>query len=921
MKHKKTENRETMSTGELLGRLKKSYAEKEKAASAKKSAGSAAQDVVTDDELDIAELLRKYLPDHEEKEKTAPIDDELELIPDVEAITGSLPVVEQAGAAEPAQEEPASDEVDSTATERLLDALRLPEEEAVSEPVSRSDSFESLLFELADDALVGGERETAESDVQLDADDAADPLLRDDPMADAVIAPAPVSELEPVPAVRKYVYHFRPCTKYAKATTVKVQETVPTPEPVEMPEPEAVHNAYFTNHGKAEFAYDDEPVIPDASAFTDVIPPLYSKPEETSADVVSDKSGDESAEAVNGEPGTDGETATLDETDINLMIALGYENELEQTVGIDRVREVEKQNGEEEDGENTQESAAFRGFEYTEKSQAKEIIENYKNEYSGIMLRLFGSLVLLAALFLYENISLFGVALPGALNMLQFPAVHALISLQLLVLIAALSWRQLFEGLRGVLTFRPTPQSLTAVAVLVCVVYDLIMAALAPKTGLMLYNFPAALSLVLLVLYDLMNLKREFCSFTVLADRREKYAVRALTAYHAEDETEDLTLDIRRVSFVDRYFARTNRKSSGSRRLNLVLLPVLALSAALSIIKFSMADSGLEALNIFVLTVLFCLPVSMLIVSSYPLFRAAQLAKEQDSAIIGEASVEEYSGADVVSFADRDIFPAYSVKLRSIKLYGNSRPDHVLFAATSVFSKVGGPLADVLELATKEFDQANEVELRQITETGIEASVDGMEVLVGREEFLSAYDIYPLHDAEDDANLAGGARILYIALDGTLCAKLYIQYEMDFDFEFSLRELARENVAVRIRTYDPNIDDDLLALKLRGKRYDIHVEKQLEIPTQPDPMDVMDSGLVALGSAKALVHSAIMCSRLTHVGHTGGIITAISFVVSLIIMLFLTIFGTTGAISSLYVALYQVFWMIPALIITRLFIK
>ena len=85
--------------------------------------------------------------------------------------------------------------------------------------------------------------------------------------------------------------------------------------------------------------------------------------------------------------------------------------------------------------------------------------------------------------------------------------------------------------------------------------------------------------------------------------------------------------------------------------------------------------------------------------------------------------------------------------------------------------------------------------------------------------------------------------------------------------------------------------------------------------------EALESGLVSLGSAKPLVHSAILCNRLVHVGHTGGIITAVSLIVSLIIMLFLTVFGATGTIPSLYVALYQIFWMLPALIITRLFIK
>lgn len=158
-------------------------------------------------------------------------------------------------------------------------------------------------------------------------------------------------------------------------------------------------------------------------------------------------------------------------------------------------------------------------------------------------------------------------------------------------------------------------------------------------------------------------------------------------------------------------------------------------------------------------------------------------------------------------------------------------------------------------------------------------------------------------------------------MDGVLSAKLYIQYEMDVDFEFTLRELAREGISARIRTYDPNIDDALLTVKLRGKPYQVHIDKQLNAPDEPDPLDHLDSGLVSRASAKSLIHSAVMCSRLMHVERTNGILRGAALAVSLLIMLFLTVLSSSVDISSVYVALYQLFWLIPALIITRLLVK
>ena len=867
MNQNKPENHDAMSTGELLGRLKKNFPEESN--SANLPVNGKAEQPQAEDDLDIAALLKQYLPNNAAPAQT-----------------------EEAPAPEKSVAEPVPNEAKTgTHFASLLDSLRLEGDQA--EPA----------FETLDE-------------------------LPESPLGD--FAPeAESAPVQPVAGVRKYVYHFRPSARNA-VQTVKVHETVPQ-EPISAA-PAAEPSDYFSGRAKPEFDFDDEPVIPDASAFDELIGSLTEITEKDAQPAAEEAVEAPAAETVAEEPKVETVTEAepepnaepavdLDETDINLMIALGYEEELSKTVGIDKVSEIEKQLNSEVDGEDTSESAAFRGFEYTEKAQAKEIMQSYKSEYSGILLRLFGTLVLLVALFLYENASLFGVSLPGALNIAHYPAVHTLVSLQLLVLAGALSWRQLFDGLKGAVTLKPTPQSLASVAVAVAVIYDLLIALIAPTDPFALYNFPAALCLFLLVLCDLMNLKREIYSFTVVADRRDKYAVRTKFEPTAAPDEEALLLDIRRTSFVENYFARTNRRAFANTRLNYVLLPVVALAIALAIVSFSTSKSSLDALHIFVLTVLFCMPVSTLIACSNPIFRASQIAFEQDTAIIGETSAEEYSGAEIVSFTDKDIFPAYSVKLRSIKLYGNARPDLVLFAAASVFSKVGGPLDDVLELATKEFDRAEQITVKAITDTGIEAEVDGVAVLVGRSEFLEAYNIYPMHDAEDDANLNSGARILYIVMDGVLSAKLYIQYDMDVDFEFTLRELAREHITARIRTYDPNIDDALIASKLRGRHYDIVVERQYTEPTEPDPIPVLDSGLVSRASAKSLVHTATVCSRLTHVEHTGSIIRAISLAVSLLIMLFLTLLSSSVGISSVYVALYQIFWMIPALIITRLFVK
>ena len=173
------------------------------------------------------------------------------------------------------------------------------------------------------------------------------------------------------------------------------------------------------------------------------------------------------------------------------------------------------------------------------------------------------------------------------------------------------------------------------------------------------------------------------------------------------------------------------------------------------------ANMSISALVPFAVYFSLCYPVSKASVSLY----------ENGAAIIGNAALEEYSGSSIISFEDRDVFPSYCVKLKSVKVYGNSRIDRVLYNASSLFSKIGGPLADVFSVSTMEIGCSDNVELISAQKDGIEALVDGKRVLVGCPEFMSSYGIYVRKDESDTNDYSK----MYIAENDNLCAKFYIK--------------------------------------------------------------------------------------------------------------------------------------------------
>ena len=592
---------------------------------------------------------------------------------DAEDIVPEEPEFEDLAVEEPANEEDAQDDTPDDFVEALYDA-----------PVIGSSSLAmgfAKMLELAEE-----ENDAAGSGKQLSLGDVFDAYVPEEESEEAEEAVADISSIE-----------------MPELDEINPDSDAEEPDAEEEAPEEDASTLYFLSDEAAEtvpeeeyfapekkpLAFDDEdetPTLPDESAFenvgrTDVTAFDDSLPmEELAAEEL-----DHEEEISGYEPPIISEGEELDDKDINLMIALGYEEELEKAIGKKGIEEISDQlSSEMVDFIDVDSAYAFDGFELDSQSKFRSVGNKYKAEHSTMKMRLLGTGIFALALFIFELLGAFGVVLGGALNIQHYPVVGIMLSLQLLVLAAALSFRQLITGLYDAVTFTPTPTSVASVAVLATVIYDVIMALVAPTSGLQLYNFPAAICLMVLVLGDYFKLSREIRAFNTIATRRPKYALSAAEVQRELTDAEiaaeisgeapaetfrEKVLEAKKVGFVENYFKRTNIASEKDRSLCLVIYPLIALSIALGIISFVMNKSGVTAFNISILTVLTGMPLSLVVNNCFTFFNAAKISFESDAAIIGETSLGEYSGATSVVFHDKDVFPVDLTVTKGIKLF------------------------------------------------------------------------------------------------------------------------------------------------------------------------------------------------------------------------------------------------------------
>lgn len=640
-------------------------------------------------------------------------------------------------------------------------------------------------------------------------------------------------------------------------------------------------------------------------------------------------SGDSSANVGEKVYGT-GEGSSIEQKDVDIMVALGMNKELEDAVGAEAADKYVEDIFKKQEIHNFLNHQGHRS-EYTSRDQNEEIRNNINRRYFKLLLKILGSVAVLIMTFFYENIAMLGGELPSFARPDAYPIVYTMLDLQLVVFCGALVYRHLADGVIDLIKLKPTPDSVTLFVFVSSLIYTFAACMFAPREGFSLFNLPVAIVTLFTLLYEFINLKREAFGFNVISSKRPKFVATSVTKETESLEREafgeylgDNAQVIRAVKtdFVDGFWVRCGDRGISNQALRLIIPISAVISIAFFIISLAVGKGTYNAFTNGFLSVMLTMPFAIFAVYSYPFYKASKDSYEEDSAIIGDASFGDYASASVISFEDKEVFPSEGVRVTSVKVYGNNRIDEIIYNFSSAFGKVGGPLADVFKQATRDLGNSENVVLQSVDDDGFTVLIDEIEVNIGKASYMEKHDFETPFDAEDrkieQVSMMG---ILYIAYQGQLAAKIYVQYTVDNDFIQILEQLYSTGVFVGIKSFDPNINDEMLAKKLKKSKYPVKVIRSRNVEDIPHTLDHCDSGIASRRSVKALLKAVNRCERANMVLRTGTIIKMLAMLVGAVIMAFILGFGSEMTISSFLISLYQILWVVPVVILSHLFIR
>ena len=513
-----------------------------------------------------------------------------------------------------------------------------------------------------------------------------------------------------------------------------------------------------------------------------------------------------------------------------------------------------------------------------------------------------------------------------------YPVVYAMVSLQLMLLACLCAHEQILKGFGYLLRGVPRPESMTALLTVAGILYTVVISRITVQSDEpVMFNFTVAAAAFMTLIGAVYTARREMMNFKVISSPNPKHVVCRVsddcsrgeaTAFSEEEDICDV-MRIEKTDFVDGFFTRLCTPDAATNVFMSCAMGIMVAAAVLFGIFASIrGGSAVEVARVVCVSMMTVAPLSVYLSLSYPFYRANVAASEYESAIIGEASLAEYSNASIVTFDDNNVFPSYGVKVQNIRIFNNARIDRVLYYASSVFAKAGGPLRDVFEVATLEVGHSENVQIFD-TEAGfLAAEVDGVNIIFGSGEALIKKGLkIRRSELEDDVDLSEELSIMYMFREDKLVAKMYIQYVMDSDIELILGQFQNSGLYVCVRTYDPNIDERMIARKVKMKRMPLKVIRYNDAEEVDEHKEKKGSGLVTSGSPKSLLQIISYCDKVLHTKKTNIALAILAIIIGAAIMLLLVLSGSIGIVNSLYIILYQLLWLIPMLLSTRMFIR
>ncbi len=565
-------------------------------------------------------------------------------------------------------------------------------------------------------------------------------------------------------------------------------------------------------------------------------------------------------------------------------------------------------------------------FEYTDRIQSSDLFKSFRKSAVVASVSVILTLITTALCIWFELGNAAGLPFEYLMHSGRYGKIFSMVCLQMLTFAVLFNLDGLYRGITKLSFKRPAPEAATVVLTVVCALHTLYTCIFEYENlNYRTFCFAGCISLFFLSLNTFIKAYTRFKSFAMLISKKPKLATLKLNALSSESGTfakylgeESEVLTVCKTDSVEDFVKTEYTVPSASRGNNIILYLSLAISVITSVVSVLFLNVPLyDSINRGMVVFALSLPASILSVTALPYFVSFFKLEKLRTTIFGESSCDVYENTGVISFDDTEVFPPKAVKVTSIKTYNDHPIDKVIVNMAKAFDKLGGPLSYVFSSSIqRDSDEIpeDEVMLLENSYDGLHLKIAEDDILIGKGSYLRMYDIEAPIDAIDESEMRSLTSILYLVSNNSLAAKVYIRYSINPRFEKILKSFYDAGICCGIKTFDPGVDNQLIFGNLKGSNYPISVIKK-DIKELGRVEDKVQSAIISMSSLHNFLKSFIILDKLRGAYKSNAVFCILACVIGLAFSLGM-IFAFDVAVTSVTIILYQLFFIIPQLLIS-----
>lgn len=553
--------------------------------------------------------------------------------------------------------------------------------------------------------------------------------------------------------------------------------------------------------------------------------------------------------------------------------------------------------------------------DFTANTSRDSFKDKFLDSLMSIKIRLVASIIVFLLAFVLEVLVLFNVDVAAILGFSSVVGALAVVDAIFTSCLFLLAVPEAAAALRSLVRKRAVPELFLIVSYALLMAYYVTVAALAANDDYSLFGVLYAIVSIASIVASLYKKQTEFSAFKAVSAVGEKTVINKCMTRTLTDESIAVDGKVEgykskiahtcRTSFVTDFFKRAAKCSENSKNVLIVLMASIGCAFVSGAVAYFLLDGGVSLMSTAATVFMVSVPVIMILSHKLPYHYAQKEAEIDSTAIIGEATLYDCAGVDVMAFEDTDVFSYDDINLQRIMLYGKSENlTKALRQMSSLFSAIGGPLEHIF---ADSLDQVPVPATNLTVENdGIIGVYEGKTVMAGTLEFMVRKGLTIPNDTTVEKTLLS-TKVMYAAEEGQVYAKFYIRYTLSEEFTMILPSLCDDGILPLVYTRDPNVTNELFRTLTAGSD-SIRVLKKNDLPLKEDGVyERASSGIVTATGKSGIINALFTCKKYARFQTRIAVTELSAMIVGATLAVVLALAGIT-VIPAVVLGLWQVAW-------------